>query len=518
MRRSNIIIIFLFLLILFSGTASAKQLTVKKVIPNTDIKTGDSVNISLEFDNPFNKSIPVTIQDNNVLGNNGLEIQCYEYTVPGNPHTGISYDFPVQAYSSGDFTLDQATITYTNPETGTQESVRSEPIKISIKQGQSTGQQQGITKIYNCGGVSMQSTSISSSSSTSISISSGSQQAQQTGQDNNPQPPASPDNIQQGAQDMQNIKQEMEKQQQDRQKMENELKGRIENNSEFRKLKEELEKRGYEPAEQEIKPESNDTGNFDYRFNKGEESANISGRMNAGTMENIKEQGTEDIKKLMQYIESNETFRQMNRTLSDKEYNLSSRNIDLKTNISSFEYSYRDQQGRNASITGNVTDAGEIKDIMLKEPEPSFPYWILALLFVLLPGIYLFTKSRNKEKPVESLKENIFIDPKVNALSMLEKAVDMFNNGRQKEAYMGVSNALRFYFKGTSGINELTSEEILRSFRGSKDEEYLHDIKECLMLCDLVKFAKYEPNAQDFKRAVEYARRIIDYKGSGLRY
>jgi hypothetical protein len=449
----------------------------------------------------------VTIQDNNVLGNNGLEIQCYEFTLSDKPHSGISYDFPIQAYSSGDFTLDQATLTYTNPETGTQESVRSEPVKISIKQGQSTGQQQGITKIYNCGGMSMQSTSISSSSSSSISISSGSQQA---GQDNNPQQPASPDNIQQEVQDMQNIKQEMERQQQEKQKMENELKERIENNSEFQELKNELQKQGYAPAEPEIKPESNDTGNFDYRFTKGVESANISGRMNAGKMENIQEQSTEDIKKLMQYIESNETFRQMNRTLSDKGYNLSSRNIDLKTNISSFEYSYRDQQGKNASITGNVTDAGEIKDIMLKEPESSFPYWLLALLFVLILGIYLFTKSKNKEKPVESLKETIFIDPKENALSMLEKAIDMFNNGRQKEAYMEVSNAIRFFFKGTAGINELTSDEIIGSIRGIKDEGYLNDVKECFMLCDLVKFAKYEPNTLDFNRVVEYARKIID--------
>lgn len=514
MKKSNIknniiitiIIIFLCLLILFSGTASAKQLTVKKVIPNTNIKTGDSVNILLEFDNPFNKSIPVTIQDNNVLGNNGLEIQCYEYALPGNPHTGISYDFPVQAYSSGDFTLDQATVTYTNPETGTQESVRSDPVKVSIKQSTSTGQQQGITKIYNCGGISMQSTSISSSSSTSISISSGIQQA---GQNNNPKPSAFPENIQQGAQDMQNIKQEMERQKQEQQKMEKELKERIEKDNEFQKLKEKLEKQGYAPTEQEIKPESNDTGNFDYKFKKGDENANISGRMNAGKIENIREQSTEDIKKLMQYIESNETFRQMNQTLSENGFNLSSRNIDRKTNISSFEYSYRDQQGRNASITGNVTDAGEIKDIMLKEPEPSFPYWILALLFLPLLGIYLFKKYRNKERPVEPLEENIFIDPKEKALSMLEKAVDMFNNGRQKEAYMEVSNALRFYFKGTAGINELTSDEILRSIRGSKDEGYLRNVRECFMLCDRVKFAKYEPNAQDFNRVVEYARRII---------
>ncbi len=510
MRKSNIkinvLIIFLCLLILFSGTSSAKQLTVTKVIPNTYIKTGDSVSISLEFDNPFNKSLPVTIQDNNVLGNNGLEIQCYEYILPDNPHTGISYDFPIHAYTSGEFTLDQATVTYTNPETGTQESVRSEPVKISIKPGLSTGQQQGITKIYNCGGVSMRSTSISSSGSTSISISSGSQQNNPI---NMPQPTASPENIQQGAQDMQNIKQEMEKQQQQQQMMEKELKERIENDKEFQKLKTELEKRGYVPAEQEIKPESNDTGNFDYRFKKGQDSANISGRMNSGKMETIREQSTENKKKLMKYIESNETFRQMNSTLSEKGYNLSSRNIDLNTNISSFEYSYRDQQGGNASITGNVTDEGEIKDIMLKEPEPQFPYWIIALFLVLMLGIFFFTKSKNKVKPVEPVKENIFNDPKEHALSMLEEAIRMFNSLRQKEAYMEVSNAVRCYFRGTAGINELTSEEILRSIRESKDEGYLQDVKECFMLCDLVKFAKYEPNSEDFNRVVEYAKRII---------
>ena len=505
MKRLKILNIFICLLIIFSGIASAQQLTVKKVT-NTDIKTGDSVNITLEFENPFNKSIPIKIQDNNILGNNGLEIQCYEYALSDNPHTGVSYDFPIQAYSAGEFTLDPATVTYTNPETGTEESVKSEPVRVSIKQGLTTGQQQGITRIYNCGGMSMQSTSISSSSSTSISISSGSQQ---TGQDNNPQPAGSPENIQQSAQDMQNIKQEMEHQKQEQQKMENELKERIENNSDFRKLNEQLQKQGYAPAGQEIKPESNDTGNFNYKYKKGQESANISGRMNAGKMENISKQSTEDIKKLEQYIESNETFMQMNKTLSDKGYNLTGKNIDLKTNISSFEYSYGDKQGRNASITGNVTNTGEIKDISLKEPEPSFPYWILAVLLVPLLGIYLYSKFRNNVKPVEPLKKIIYIDPKKNALLMLEKAIDLFNNGMQREAYVEASHAVRSYFKGTSGMNELTSDEIIKNIRGSKDEGYVRDARECFMLCDLVKFAQYETNAEDFNRVVEYARRII---------
>jgi hypothetical protein len=504
MKKSNILTVIICLLIIFSGIASAKQLSVKKVIPISDIKTGDNVNITLEFENPFNISIPIKIQDNNILGNNGLEIQCFEYELQDRPLTLIAYDFPIQAFSSGEFTLDQATVTYTNPETGTQESVKSQPVKIMIKQGHATGQQQGITQIYDCGGVSMRSTSVSSSGS--VSISSG---GQQIGQDDNPQTADSPENIPQAEQDMQNIKQQMEHQQQDQQKMEEELKERIENNSDFREMDEELQKQGYAPFGQQIKPESNDTGSFDYRFKKGEESANISGRMDAGKMENIREQSTEDKKKLEQYIESNGTFRQMRDMLWNKGYNLSGKNIDIEPNISSFQYSYSDKQGRNASITGNVTNAGEIKDIALKEPASPFPYWIIALLLMLLSGIYLYINFRNNPKPVEPAIETIHIDPKENALILLEKAIGMFNNGLQREAYVEASNAVRSYFKVSSGLTELTSDEIIRSIRGSKDNGYVEDVRNCFILCDLVKFAKYEPNKEDFNRVAELARRII---------
>ncbi|MDL5504147.1 MAG: hypothetical protein QSU88_13130, partial [Candidatus Methanoperedens sp.] len=149
-------------------------------------------------------------------------------------------------------------------------------------------------------------------------------------------------------------------------------------------------------------------------------------------------------------------------------------------NISSFEYSYDDKQGRNASITGNVTNTGEIKDISLKEPEPSFPYWIFAVLLVPLLGIYLYSKFRNNTKPVEPepIKKIIYIDPKKNALLMLEKAIDMFNNDMQREAYVEASHAVRSYFKGTSGMNELTSDEIIKNIRGSKDEGYVRDVRE----------------------------------------
>ncbi len=101
------------------------------------------------------------------------------------------------------------------------------------------------------------------------------------------------------------------------------------------------------------------------------------------------------------------------------------------------------------------------------------------------------------------------IDTKEEALARLEKAVEFFNSGLQREAYMEASSAVRTYLKGTLGINELTSDEILKSIKGSKDERYMEDVRHCFMYCDLVKFAKYEPNSEDFNKVVEHAKRII---------
>ena len=507
-----ICICFLFI---FSGAVSAKQLSVKKVVLNTDIKTGDSVSIALQFENPFNKSINVTIQDNNVLGDNGLEIQCYEYTLPDNPAATLSYDLPIQAFSAGDFFLPPANITYKNPDTGEQETVKSGSLIVSIKQGTFSGLQQGITTVYNCNGVSMRSTSYSSSGSTSISISSE-QIAPQT---NNPnqQNALIPGDIQQENQDMQNLKQEVEQQQRNYQNMKNELGNRIENNNEFTRMREELEKQGYNLTSKDIRPSSNTSGEFNYSFNKNNETASINGKMDNGRMDTINEQSSEDIKRLQQLIESNVTFQQMQSSLIDKGYNLSDKKIDLNPNISNFDYKFNDSQGREASITGNVTrnvtNAGEIKDISLNEPKEPLPYWMLAFLILPLLGVYLYKKYWNNGRtlsvPSVVPAPQLHMNPKEEAIERLGKAIEMFNNGMQREAYVEVSNAVRAYFKGTMGFKELTSKEILGIIKDSRDETYTGCVKQCFTLCDLVKFAKYEPNLEDFNRAVEHAKKII---------
>jgi hypothetical protein len=157
-----------------------------------------------------------------------------------------------------------------------------------------------------------------------------------------------------------------------------------------------------------------------------------------------------------------------------------------------------------------VTPEGIIQDIVLKEPEESMPYWMLIFFILPVMGVYLYKRYRkNPVSPSYEPSVSDQVNPAEEALARLENAVRMFNSGLEKEAYSEISGAVRIYYRGKLGIHELTSEEILDTVRGSKDKDHMEEIRQCFKLCDLVKFAKYEPNPEDFNKAVEYAKRII---------
>jgi len=181
-----IFLIFMFMLIAIN-TVSASQLTVKKILKNDTLFTGNDATIILQFTNPYGKNIPVKIQDNNVFGNNGMDVQCLEYTIPADKEVAIAYS-PVTMYSAGDFTLGKANINYTDPVDGKAKTAVSNELQVKVKDsGKTTGQANGITTLYRCNGMNMQSTSYSSSgSSSSFSVKMGGQQ-QTPQQDQNSQ-------------------------------------------------------------------------------------------------------------------------------------------------------------------------------------------------------------------------------------------------------------------------------------------------------------------------------------------
>lgn len=171
-----LLILILALGILLMSSVAAKELEVQKLVDsNKEIKVGDGVSVQLVFKNPFNRAIPIQIVDRNVFGNNGLDIQCLEYTLPREAESGIAYE-PIVPYKPGLYTLDAATVTYTNPDTGKSETVESNTLDIVVEENKSmpSVQAEGITTIYRCGGTNMQSTSYSSSRGTNSQFTSAS--------------------------------------------------------------------------------------------------------------------------------------------------------------------------------------------------------------------------------------------------------------------------------------------------------------------------------------------------------
>ncbi len=144
-----------------NANTSVDHLGVQKLVQNgTDIKVGDKVVIQLKFRNPFAKPIPVRIKDRNILGNSGLDIKCLEYTVPANEESVLSYE-PITPLKPGKYTLDSAEVTYTNPETGMTDTVKSNTLEVMVKPKPGStppGEEQSITSIYRCNGTNVRYT------------------------------------------------------------------------------------------------------------------------------------------------------------------------------------------------------------------------------------------------------------------------------------------------------------------------------------------------------------------------
>lgn len=167
------IVLFMLVLsvsVLAMPVYSMKTLQVKKVVglfdngnynfSRTHFNTSTNLDVGFIFYNPFNRSIPVQISDNNVVAGAGFRVPCYEVVVPPNS-SFFKYSQSIFLSSPGSFTIPSANITYTLNNKTYSISTNSIPISAT---GKSYGVS-AITTIYRCNGQSYSSSSYSSSSS-----------------------------------------------------------------------------------------------------------------------------------------------------------------------------------------------------------------------------------------------------------------------------------------------------------------------------------------------------------------
>ncbi len=163
------------------------------------------------------------------------------------------------------------------------------------------------------------------------------------------------------------------------------------------------------------------------------------------------------------------------------------------------------------------TDLKDIKSI-LSAPvtwQEILPWTLLALVLAgVVYGIVKYLKKRKARPQPQTLWEKPDIPAHVAAFNNLEKlkSLKLWQQGKIKEYHSELSDILRRYLGKRYGISamELTTAETMNAIEGiveNKNAEML--LQENLELADLVKFARWNPQAPENEKSLENAYEFV---------
>jgi len=144
----------------------------------------------------------------------------------------------------------------------------------------------------------------------------------------------------------------------------------------------------------------------------------------------------------------------------------------------------------------------DIKDVV----NPEFVIWdyldyilypSLALLLI-AAMIYFWYRVKAKKTLLPFKREVVALPPHIIALKELDtlKEKKLWQHSKIKEYHSEITDTLRMYLEKRFDVSamELTSGEILGKLKGISDADHAIDnLKQILLLADVVKFAKYQP-------------------------
>ena len=142
--------------------------------------------------------------------------------------------------------------------------------------------------------------------------------------------------------------------------------------------------------------------------------------------------------------------------------------------------------------------------------------WVLLGLVVAALGYLLYRYIKHRRENRDFFGRPIVQDPPhIVALRELDKihSQKLWQNGKEKLYYTGITDALREYIEGRYGVNamEMTSNEIMAGLSGKNiDEKLFRELDELFKTADLVKFAKYVPSNGENEEAIPSAVRFVN--------
>jgi len=163
-----------------------------------------------------------------------------------------------------------------------------------------------------------------------------------------------------------------------------------------------------------------------------------------------------------------------------------------------------------ASSAGSL--ANDIRDIKPPIAIPNGWEWAEWMLGALAVLAILYFAWRWWERKKRETRVEIEIPPHERARRKLQEALDYFD--RPKPFCILVSDAVRLYLEERFGLRapERTTEEFLADLGRSValTDPQKASLQEFLTACDMVKFAKYEPQRQELEFLYDSALRLIE--------
>ena len=137
---------------------------------------------------------------------------------------------------------------------------------------------------------------------------------------------------------------------------------------------------------------------------------------------------------------------------------------------------------------------------------------ILIVLIIISYFIYKFIKKKNRKPTREEIIQSI--PPKEYALKQLDEllALNLTEKGHIKEYYDKLSDIIRFYISRTYSVDgmEKTTTELYSMLKNKITPEQNRELKNYLINCDFVKFAKLIPNQEEIRNDFDTAKNFIE--------
>lgn len=511
-KQKNIFILILFMLSI--PVVSAKDITLSLNQSEYYFKTGENAIINLQSKNTYNEQIngmlSYTITQSINQGNfqySSSNTQSTSFTInKGETQVPISF-----GTSDNPMTLNiKLQFFYTKDESRV---VTLDNIKIHFVSDESQKNNQQNQ-------VSSSSKEVSQSSQQNDPFAQGNQKMQQMinqmlGNQQQQQPQSTEQRLQnnQLSQDSSALKQQMEKQIQEQQKMKEEFQKELAQNQEFQKEHQEMLNQGYNLTNANFNPSSNNTGDFELQYqNQNGEQASLRGRINNGEMQTLEKSTPESRQQILDKLQENDQFQKYQSQLHEQGYSQQDTQISKEQNKTSVQLKYMNQNNETAIISAEIIN-NTVQNVELKNGKKKSYWWIIPFItLIALLGYFTYKKFHKKPEHVKTIVEKSIeklYDYKKESIKLLEKSKEQFEKKEYKDAYGTAAQALRLFLSYDNKLNkEITNDEIIDYLR--KQGKNYKEVKECLDLCSLVEFAKYEANKTDFNKIIKQAKKIMN--------